>query len=88
MVFSSSESNVFADPDGSTAVRGKPISDEGKRVPPDRPEIAKWDPEFTAAIAKTVGAAIRRYFRSEVRGLDAVPPAGGRSWWRTTRVAC
>ncbi|KUI27047.1 glycerol acyltransferase [Mycobacterium sp. IS-1742] len=50
---------------------------EGKRVPPDRPEVAKWDPEFTAAIAKTVGAAIRRYFRSEVRGLDAMPSAGG-----------
>ncbi|KUI38715.1 glycerol acyltransferase [Mycobacterium sp. IS-1496] len=50
---------------------------EGKRVPPDRPEVAKWDPEFTAAIAKTVGAAIRRYFRSEVRGLDTMPSAGG-----------
>lgn len=50
---------------------------EDTRVPPDRPEMAKWDPEFTAAIAKTAGAAIRRYFRSEVRGLDAIPSAGG-----------
>ncbi|BBY14902.1 hypothetical protein MLIT_04940 [Mycolicibacterium litorale] len=51
--------------------------DGNRKVPPDRPEVAKWDPEFTAAIAKTVGAAIRRYFRSDVRGLEAIPPAGG-----------
>jgi 1-acyl-sn-glycerol-3-phosphate acyltransferase len=53
------------------------MSDDDERVSPDRPEVAKWDPEFTAAIAKTAGAAIRRYFRSEVRGVEAIPPAGG-----------
>lgn len=51
--------------------------DADNLVPPERPEVAKWDPEFTAAIAKTAGAAIRRWFRSEVRGLDTIPSAGG-----------
>lgn len=62
--------------------------DGNRKVPPDRPEVAKWDPEFTAAIAKTVGAAIRRYFRSDVRGLEAIPPAGARWSSRTTPAAC
>ncbi|MCK0176530.1 lysophospholipid acyltransferase family protein [Mycolicibacterium sp. F2034L] len=52
-------------------------TDADTRVPPERPEVAKWDPEFTAMIAKTAGAAIRRYFRAEVRELDAIPDAGG-----------
>jgi 1-acyl-sn-glycerol-3-phosphate acyltransferase len=53
------------------------MSDEENWVPAERPEVAKWDPEFTATIAKTAGAAIRRYFRAEVRGLDTMPDAGG-----------
>ncbi|MBO0677984.1 acyltransferase family protein [Mycolicibacterium sp. S2-37] len=52
-------------------------TDGDTRVPPDRPEVAKWDPEFTAMIARTAGALIRRYFRSEVRDIDAIPDAGG-----------
>lgn len=43
----------------------------------DKPEVAKWDPGFTAAIAKTVGPVIKRWFRSEVRNIDVIPPAGG-----------
>lgn len=42
-----------------------------------RPEVAKWDPEFTRRITDWVGPVIRRYFRAEVRDLDAIPAAGG-----------
>ena len=40
-------------------------------------EAAKWDPIFTEQIKNWVGPVIKRYFRAEVRGLDAVPAAGG-----------
>ena len=40
-------------------------------------EAAKWDPIFTEQIKNWVGPFIKRYFRAEVRGLDAVPAAGG-----------
>jgi 1-acyl-sn-glycerol-3-phosphate acyltransferase len=53
------------------------MSDDEGRVSPNRPEVAKWDPEFTATIAKTAGAVIKRWFRAEVRGVDAIPAAGG-----------
>ena len=43
----------------------------------DKPEVAKWDPGFTRGIAHTVGPLIKRYFRAEVRDLDAMPAAGG-----------
>jgi 1-acyl-sn-glycerol-3-phosphate acyltransferase len=43
----------------------------------DNPEMDKWDPEFAAKVAKRVGPLIKRYFRSEVRGLDRFPAAGG-----------
>lgn len=43
----------------------------------DKPECAKWDPGFTRGVANTVGPLIKRYFRAEVRDLDAMPPAGG-----------
>ena len=43
----------------------------------DKPETTKWDPGFTRQIAKLVGPAIKRYFRAEVRDLDAIPAAGG-----------
>lgn len=42
-----------------------------------KPEVAKWDPGFTRGIANTVGPLIKRYFRAEVRDLDAMPAAGG-----------
>lgn len=35
-----------------------------------------WDPRFTARVANTVGPIIKRWFRGEVRGLDAIPPGG------------
>ena len=40
-------------------------------------EATKWDPVFTEQIKNWVGPVIKRYFRAEVRGLDAVPSAGG-----------
>ncbi len=40
-------------------------------------EATKWDPGFTEQLKKWVGPAIKRYFRAEVRGLDAMPSAGG-----------
>jgi 1-acyl-sn-glycerol-3-phosphate acyltransferase len=43
----------------------------------DKPEVAKWDPVFTRQIKNWVGPVIKRYFRAEVRGLEAMPPAGG-----------
>ncbi|WP_422745967.1 lysophospholipid acyltransferase family protein [Mycobacterium sp. WMMD1722] len=51
--------------------------DQADDRPTDQPEVARWDPGFTAAISKTVGPVIRRWFRSEVRNLEAIPPAGG-----------
>jgi 1-acyl-sn-glycerol-3-phosphate acyltransferase len=41
------------------------------------PEVAKWDPGFTRQITNWVGPIIKRYFRAEVRNLEAMPPAGG-----------
>ena len=43
----------------------------------DHEEAAKWDPVFTEQLTKLVGPLIKRYFRSEVRGLDSMPSAGG-----------
>jgi 1-acyl-sn-glycerol-3-phosphate acyltransferase len=46
---------------------------------PDSPrrEIAEWDPTFTQRIKNIAGPMARRYFRAEVRGMDAVPATGG-----------
>lgn len=41
------------------------------------PEIAKWDPEFTERVMTILRPFLRRYFRTQVRGLENVPPAGG-----------
>ena len=43
----------------------------------DRVEIEKWDPEFTERVVGVLRPMLRRYFRSEVRGLENIPPAGG-----------
>lgn len=40
-------------------------------------ETAKWDSGVARQIKNWVGPVIKRYFRSEVRGLDAIPPDGG-----------
>jgi len=43
----------------------------------DHPEIAKWDPAFTASVINAAAPLIRRWFRPEVRGLENFPPTGG-----------
>ncbi|MDQ2635998.1 MAG: acyltransferase family protein, partial [Actinomycetota bacterium] len=43
----------------------------------DKPEVTKWDPDFTRRITDWVGPVIRRYFRAEVRDVDRLPSAGG-----------
>ncbi len=40
-------------------------------------EATKWDPSFTEQVKNVVGPLIKRYFRAEVKGLDAIPSAGG-----------
>ena len=40
-------------------------------------EMEKWDPEFTEQLATKIRPLIERYFRSEVNGLDNLPPSGG-----------
>ncbi|MBV9090947.1 MAG: acyltransferase family protein [Mycobacteriaceae bacterium] len=42
----------------------------------DNPDMAKWDPLLIRRVTTTVGPLIRRWFRSEVRGLDSLPPGG------------
>jgi len=43
----------------------------------DNAEIAKWDPEFTKGVINVLRPLLRRYFRTEVRGLEHIPPVGG-----------
>ena len=50
-------------------------SDVGKDLGME--EATKWDPDFTEQIKNVVGPLIKRYFRAEVQGLDAIPSAGG-----------
>src|ERR1700738_2817284 len=43
----------------------------------DRVEIEKWDPEFTERVIGILRPLIRRDFRTQVRGLENIPPVGG-----------
>jgi 1-acyl-sn-glycerol-3-phosphate acyltransferase len=43
----------------------------------DDPESAKWDPGLTERVVGILRPLLKRYFRSEVRGLENIPPAGG-----------
>lgn len=43
---------------------------------PARTETSKWDPVFTARLIEVVRPLVKRWFRSEVRGLESVPPGG------------
>ncbi|MGB9223889.1 lysophospholipid acyltransferase family protein [Mycobacterium sp.] len=43
----------------------------------EHPELAKFDPLFTEMAMNMVAPLIKRWFRSEVRGLDFIPRAGG-----------
>src|SRR4051812_21986384 len=39
-------------------------------------EITKWDPGLTERVMNITRPFLKRYFRSEVRGLDNMPPGG------------
>ena len=43
----------------------------------DHPEAAKFDPVFTEMTMNVVAPVIKRWFRTEVRGLESFPLAGG-----------
>lgn len=43
----------------------------------DNTEIFKWDPAFTERVKNAIRPTIKGWFRSEVRGLDSLPPRGG-----------
>jgi hypothetical protein len=43
----------------------------------DGTEIAKWDPGLTKRVVGLLRPIVKRYFRSEVRGLDLLPPGLG-----------
>jgi 1-acyl-sn-glycerol-3-phosphate acyltransferase len=43
----------------------------------DDADIAKWDPVFTRQFKNAVGPVVKRYFRAEVNGLEALPASGG-----------
>ena len=40
-------------------------------------EISKWDPGLTERVMGVTRPILNRYFRSEVRGLDNMPPKAG-----------
>lgn len=42
----------------------------------DHGEIAKFDPELTKRVVGILRPFLKRYFRSEVHGLDNIPPGG------------
>jgi 1-acyl-sn-glycerol-3-phosphate acyltransferase len=39
-------------------------------------ELAKWDPDLTERVMGITRPFLKRYFRSEVRGLENLPPGG------------
>ena len=41
-----------------------------------RIEIEKWDPGFTERVIGAIRPIVKRWFRSEVRGLQLLPPGG------------
>ncbi len=42
----------------------------------DRPDTAKWDSKLMERVIGFTRPIAKRYFRSEVRGLDNIPPGG------------
>ena len=49
---------------------GAPVSDTGT----DPTEVDKWDRGLTEHVVALTRPIVKRYFRSEVRGLDNIPP--------------
>src|ERR1700758_3829252 len=61
-------------PPGRRARRDNPRS---TMTDDDLGEIEKWEPEFTEQVIGLLRPLIRRYFRTQVRGLENIPAAGG-----------
>jgi 1-acyl-sn-glycerol-3-phosphate acyltransferase len=72
MAFSFLENSVYI---SRSTIAGDVSGSDGDKDT-DEPEVAKWDPAFTKRVRDTVAPVIKRWFRSEVRGLDNVPPGG------------
>lgn len=43
----------------------------------DPPVISKWDPELTKHVVDVMRPIVKRYFRSELRGLENIAAPGG-----------
>lgn len=43
----------------------------------DEDELQNWDPEFVEQVKGKGWSVLRRYFRADVRGLEALPHGGG-----------
>jgi 1-acyl-sn-glycerol-3-phosphate acyltransferase len=43
----------------------------------ESPVIAKWDPDLTQQYVNALAPIAKRWFRSEARGMEVVPPGGG-----------
>lgn len=56
----------------SSVERQQAATDTGAEI--DRSEIAGWSPSFTRHLARILRPIYKWYFRSEVRGLDNIPP--------------
>ena len=56
----------------SSVERQRAATDTGAET--DRSEIAGWSPSFTRRLAGVLRPLYKWYFRSEVRGLDNIPP--------------
>lgn len=56
----------------SSVERQQAATDTGAEI--DRSEIAGWSPSFTRRVARILRPIYKWYFRSEVRGLDNIPP--------------
>jgi 1-acyl-sn-glycerol-3-phosphate acyltransferase len=56
----------------SSVARQQAATDTGAET--DRSEIAGWSPSFTRRLAGILRPIYKWYFRSEVRGLDTIPP--------------
>ena len=61
------------------AARGcnAPQVDRGLQGELVRADLEQRDPAYVAALVPTLGGLVRRWFRSEVRGMDRVPGEGG-----------
>jgi 1-acyl-sn-glycerol-3-phosphate acyltransferase len=63
--------------DGVFAMAGNAVSDLASvRNGLAGDDLDEWDPKYIRRTLPVLGAFFNRYFRSEVRGLENIPPAG------------